>query len=520
MNLNSTDRAFHHRVIMGTAANLGGRAIVLATWFLLTPFLLYQLGATHYALWVLVGSFVSYGSLLDLGIGGALIKYIAEYRSRGELVAMRELVATSLCLYLGLGLAAILIGVAVAPLFPTLFHVAPDEQQLATMLVIVMAINVGVAIPSTATSAVLIGLQRYDLANLMGLIGTLSSALLTVIVLLLGGGVVGMVAVNIPITLLLQIPSIIVIRRIAPDLRFGLRGARRDRVRQVFSFSTSLFIGDIAGRLQLKTDEIVISAMLAIAAVTPYALARKLSEAASLVTGQFLKVLLPLASELHAVNDRVRLRALYLTSTRLTLAIFLPVACVLVIIPDIVLRTWVGPAYASSAPLVIILTLSGLVNISQSPAGSLLKGMGRPQLLAFAALGNGIANLGLSIALARPLGVTGVALGTLLPTAVECLGVVLPYAVRAVGVSFSEVLEQVVLPAFLPVVPAALALLVMRSTLPIATVAALIVVSGTTVLIYGGGYMVLATGAERTLVLDLLRRVACHFGLVTIGKAK
>ena len=294
------DARIRRQIITGTAANGIGKIIVLVTWFFLTPFILRQLGIEQYGLWVLVGSIVAYGSLLDFGIGGAVVKYVAEHRSRNDVEKARALIATSLWLYCGLGLLAIVVSIVLASLFPIVFHLSPEQSVTARWLVIVMGINVGVALPGAVASSVLKGLQRYEITNIISTVALFVSAIATVVVLLLGGGVVAMVTVNIPITLAVQIPSILAIRRIAPDLRFSWRGARRDLAWEVLSFSSSLFLNDVAGRLQSKTDELVIAASMAVSAVAPYSIARKLSEAAQLLTEQFLKVLLPIASSLRA----------------------------------------------------------------------------------------------------------------------------------------------------------------------------------------------------------------------------
>ncbi|MBA2676981.1 MAG: hypothetical protein H0U76_01070, partial [Ktedonobacteraceae bacterium] len=66
------DVPIRRRVLTSTITNYIGKIIALGTWFFLTPFILHQLGTTNYGLWTLVGSMVAYGSLLDLGIGGAV----------------------------------------------------------------------------------------------------------------------------------------------------------------------------------------------------------------------------------------------------------------------------------------------------------------------------------------------------------------------------------------------------------------------------------------------------------------
>jgi hypothetical protein len=62
----------------------------------------------------------------------------------------------------------------------------------------------------------------------------------------------------------------------------------------------------VSGQLRAKTDGIVIGAFLPIIAVTPYALAHKLSDIAQSLSSRFLKVLLPIASEFR--DDRTRLK--------------------------------------------------------------------------------------------------------------------------------------------------------------------------------------------------------------------
>jgi O-antigen/teichoic acid export membrane protein len=509
------DAVILHRVLRSTASNFIGKLITLGAGFLLTPVILHQLGAIHYGLWALVGSVVAYGSLLDLGIAGAVIKYVAAYRATGENEQAHSLVATALRLYSLLGLVAVAFSAVLAPIFPHLFNVLPHERALATALVLLSGISVGISIPCTLSIAVLRGLQRFDLVNLIGSIGTLLSLTAIVAVLRLGGGILGMVAVNIPVMLAMQVVSIWFINRAAPELRFGWRGAKRSWVRTILSFSSSLFVIDLATRLQTKTDEIVIGAFLPISSITPYSLARRLSEIAQILANQFMKVLLPLASELHAEDDRSRLRSLYTASTRLTLAIFLPIGCVLVILARAFLGVWVGAAYADYAHLVAILTLASLIVTSQWPAGAILQGMARHRLLAVTSTCTALANLALSIALLHPFGLTGVALGTLIPTAAEGLGFVLPYAMRVIGVSAAEALKEIFIPALLPAIPVAILLYALQQVVEPSSLLSIMVMAASGELVYMLGY--LSVGASqverqtyRRLALRTIRFAEAH----------
>ena len=133
-----------------------------------------------------------------LGIGGAVTKYVAEHRARGETTETRAVIGTGLRLYLALGAVIALIGVALSPLIPRWLGVPPDLVATATATTAAMSIGLGIAIPCTTATAVLRGLQRYDVAASISIVGSLSSAGLTLVALALGWGIVGIVVVGDP----------------------------------------------------------------------------------------------------------------------------------------------------------------------------------------------------------------------------------------------------------------------------------------------------------------------------------
>jgi O-antigen/teichoic acid export membrane protein len=496
------------RVLRNVASNYAAMLVSLGVGLFLTPFVLARLGATTYGLWVLVGSIVSYGSLLDFAISAAIIKYVAEHRARGEHEEARRMVATAVASYLVAGAIAAALAIAFAPAVASLIQVAPEQHATAARLVLLMGIGVALAIPCSTPTAVLRGLHRFDLAGLLNVVSTLVSAAGTVAVLLLGSGVLGLVAVNIAVLLLMQVPSVWLIYRVAPELRFGVRDASITRLRRVLSFSSSLFVMNTAGRLEAKTDEIVIGTLMPVRAVTPYALAHRLSDLPQLLTDQFMRVLLPLASELEAGAQREQLLRLYITATRLTLAAFLPLAGGLTVLAAPILTLWVGAEYADYGYLVGILTLASLIDTSQWPGGAVLQGMARHRPVALLSVASGIANLALSVILCRRLGLIGVAIGTLVPTAIVCLGLLQPYVMRVVGASAQQMVRQVYLPVLLPVPVMALALYGLRSAFHPASFAGVITVAGVGAVAYVGTYLGMTAPAyDREISARLLATV-------------
>jgi O-antigen/teichoic acid export membrane protein len=502
-----SSKEIRHQALFNAASNYVGKFAALAVWFFLTPFILHELGDDNYGLWALVGSIVAYGALLNFGIGTAVTKFVSQYRARGETEQARHLVATALCVYTAIGFAIVAISLFVAPWVPVWFNINPENHVTAERLTFLSGLGLGVSIPCSTASAVLRGLQRFDLLNIVNIAFTLLQAAVLITVLLLGFGVLGMAAATIVVRLVMQIPTIWFISHVAPELQFGWRGARSASVRTVTSFSWPIFIMQIGGQLETKTDQIVIGSFLPIRAVAPYSIAQRLSSLPQLITEQFLSLILPMASELHGRNDLVRLRKLYLTSTRLALAIFLPIGCCLILLAKPLLSLWVGAQYAQFSNVLTILVLASLIDMILWPAGLILQAMVRHRLSAFAALATGITNLLLSITLVQSHGLIGVALGTLVPTVLATFFVVLPYAMHVIGVNVKTVVAHIYYPVLLPVIPTVAALYVLVEAYPPTSFWSLGLISAAGIMVYGAVYLPFGAGElEREICNDIIHK--------------
>ncbi|HEX6979283.1 MAG TPA: oligosaccharide flippase family protein [Alphaproteobacteria bacterium] len=509
--------AIRRQVLIATAGNAAGKLVTVVLAFLLMPFLLHRLGELQYGLWILVGSTLAYVALLDLGIADAVTKYVAEHRARGEHARTNEVIAAAFRLYAVLGALALMLSAAFAPIFPGLFAIPASVHATAEVLVLLVGVQVAISIPCAVFAAILRGLQRFGVLNAVGVFGQLVSAAAIVWIVSRGGGLVEIAMASVLVSVGVHGLTAWCVRRLAPELRFGWRGARRGIVRKVVTFSSSMFAMQAASLVQMKAPEIVIGAFLSAGTVAPYAVARRLGLLPQVISDQFLKILVPLASQLDAEKDLRRLRSLYLVASRLTLVVLVLVAGPLVALAGPTLTVWIGPDYAVHAPLVVILTLAIAIETSQWPGMLILRGMARHHHLAVATIGMAVANLALSLLLVRPYGAVGVAVGTLVPIVAVCLGFVLPYTNRMLGVGARDVIRQILLPALLPAVPMAALLHVSGWVVETHAFVSLLATAAAGAAVYMAGYLGLAGDPERQLIRDVLRKTV---GILRFGAGR
>ncbi len=484
------------------------RVIALCINVFLTPFMLHTLGDTQYGLFVLISSFATQGAILDLGIAPAVMKYVAESHVTKDYNRGRSVIATALWLYSILALGVLLLAALIAALFPYIFNVPPQFRAATTIAVFLMGVQVAISIPMAISEAILWGSHQYERMQALSLFAILLAAMSTIVVLLAGGGIAWLFAANILAALVPQAIGIWLVGRSAPELSLGWRGARRDQVKPLLSYSMMTFVIQVASNLQTQIDEIVIGIFLPVSSVGGYYVARRISALPQMLSQPVLGAFIPLASQLNAQNDTTGLRELYLFGSRAILAICIPLLVAVVGLAGPLLALWVGTKYSTNAAVVVVLATASVLEVGYWPGRMILQGIGQHRGLAKAATFGAIANLGLSILLIHYYGVIGVAFGTLIPAIVVNIGYIWPYTMRTVGVSSLELLRRALVPALVPALPMMAVLYgIVHVFEPIglitvaATAAAGCVTYATTYLIFFAG------DQEQELVKKIIRRL-------------
>jgi O-antigen/teichoic acid export membrane protein len=132
----------------------------------------------------------------------------------------------------------------------------------------------------------------------------------------------------------------------------------------------------------------------------------------------------PVSSQLEARNDFVTLRRLIQLSVQSSFLILVPLAIFLFVFGGDLISLWVGPHYASTYPLLVLLTLGLGASATQCSAQSMLFGIERHKKLVWYRLGEGLSIVLIGSACLRIWGLVGFAVviaGTLMLTSLVLL---------------------------------------------------------------------------------------------------
>jgi O-antigen/teichoic acid export membrane protein len=280
--------------------------------------------------------------------------------------------------------------------------------------------------------------------------------------LLLGFGLVALVAA----TTAVRLTAYFIYRRnayrIFPPLHVRPSLFRRARLREVTAFSIYASVIDWANKLNYELDEIVIGVFLGAAPVAVWAVAHRVIAATQRLTNQGNAVLFPVVVDSDVRNNAARLQTVLLEGTRLSLATVAPIAVVLIVLGEPLVRGWVGPAMLGAVPVIQILAFAVALRVANATGTTLLKGSGQVRYLAMVNLATGLANVVLSALLVTRYGLVGVAIGTLVPIAASAIFIIFPAACRRVQLPVARALRHAIWPAAWPAVAVAFALAIVQ----------------------------------------------------------
>jgi O-antigen/teichoic acid export membrane protein len=481
------------------ARNVSTRYVAIfvdgAIGLVLLPFNVAHLGRAAYGLLMLATSVTWFFGVLDLGYGSALVKFIAQYRARRDRTALNEIVSTVAVIFAGLGLLCFAVMAVVAWRVGSLFNIDAKDVRTAQYLLLIIGGYLSVRFPLAVFGAVVNGFQRYYFNNLVSISTSLLVAAVNVGVLSAGYGLVTLVAATTTVRLLTLGIFAWNAYRAFPGLRVRTSLFRPERLREVSGFSVYMFVLDCAAKVNYSSDTMVIGAMLNTTAIAVWAVGQRLSVLAQQLTGQLNDALFPTVVDSHAGDRHDRLQLILLHGTRLSLALAAPLCLGLIAVAPALIQAWVGPQFSGSVLPAQLLLLVVLVRISTASANLILKGTGGHKLLAYTNSVTALVNVLLSIGLARPLGLVGIAVGTLIPVAASTLFVIYPAACRRVGLSIARPLMDSIWPAMWPALVMALVLWFARE-LPPGGLFGVAVHLAAGALVYLGLFLVVAIGAE------------------------
>lgn len=378
--------------------------------FLLAPIMISRLGLDAFGVWAVTGAFATYAGLLDLGIGRSLTRFIAVFDAAHEEHRIEQSVGLGLIATLLVGVLAAGVAALAAPFVSDQLGVL-DTGEMRIVLLSSVAIWTLNGLDEVLT-AVGIGMRNMVPPNIATSAGATINFVFSVVALALSSSLVVYALANAAAGVVALLPAFLAMRYVWRSPYLALPSTAL--VREVLVFSVKNQVGWLADLINFQTDKVIIALLVDIRAAAIYEIASRVVLAVRSVAVLSVSAMIPTAAARIVEEGREVIGTMYRRYTLRACAVAFPLFTVVSVTAPFLLIAWLKTAPGDAELLVPFLTLAYFVNITTGVGSTIAIGAGHPGIASANAALIAAMNVVLTLALAPPLGLWGVVLGTFL----------------------------------------------------------------------------------------------------------
>lgn len=422
------------KVVKGSLWTLFGQVAPLAVSLVATPFTIRLLGAEGYGVLILVGLIPTYLGFADLGMGLASTKFASEAYAAGdagrEARTVRTAAVIALCASVPVGLLVFLFSERIVTLFNVPEHLLWEASMALKVAAFTFVLNFLNSIFNTPQLTRL----RMDLNTFVTSGFRILGIAATPIVIYLGGGILGAVAVLCVASLLTLAGHIYVSGRLLPPL-FDIT-LDRNAIRPLLKFGGALVGAGVVGVLLVNAEKGILSVILSTTALAYYYVAFTLVNMMTMFSGAMVQSLLPAFSQLQGLERRQQLHSLYSRGIWMNVVWLIPISVFLALVAKPFFTLWAGEDFGRESTLPFYVMLFGIIfNVVAYLPHALILSSGRTDVIAKLYMLEIVPYISLVWLLTRSFGVAGAAAAWSIRAIVDA-ALMFGIANRIVGVEF------------------------------------------------------------------------------------
>lgn len=394
--------------------------VTAVTTYLLMPFNINKLGTENYGVWIIISSLTAYLFMLHLGTPMASVREMTQAIATKDHEKLNRVVASCAALYVGAGLAVLVLGLPLLWFFETHYVVAADLKSEARLTFVLAVLQTGLAFLATMPYAIFSAYEHFILKNWLMIGQLLIRAALNLVLVLWYPGFLSL-------SILMLVMSVVelllcwgYVFKSYPEIRPKPHHATMQTVKDIFGFSLYVFLMVIGSQLAFQTSPLIVGYFMTNADVPSVAVPNALMLILTQFIGGIAAVIMPVATNLQSLDKSHELQAVFLRWSKVAVAVSICACLFLIVFGPAFLKYWIGNAYATASGDVLqILAVSYLIFLpARGVAMPILMGLGNAKWPTIATLISGVLNLVLSVWWANTYGLLGVAWGMAIPNIV------------------------------------------------------------------------------------------------------
>lgn len=340
-----------------------------------TPFMLRTMGQNEYGLYSLVASVISYLTILDLGLGNAVIRYTAEFRAKGKKEEQYEMFGMFFIIYLVIGLVAVVAGLALYFNVDRMFNAtmtATDLEKVRVMMLLLI-FNLAFSFPMSVYGSIITAYERFVFPRVINIIRIILNTIVMICLLKMGYKAIAMVVVQTIFNVLTLIINYIYCK-VKLDVKLHFRRFNFSFLKEVLIYSFWIFLNVIMDKIYWSTGQFVLGIYVSTVAVAVFAVSIQLQQMYMQFSMAISTVFLPKVTSLVANNaSHESISDLFIRTGRIQFIVMSIVLSGFIVFGRQFINLWVGNEYSSVYTICILFFVSLLIPLIQNMGITILQ---------------------------------------------------------------------------------------------------------------------------------------------------
>lgn len=383
-----------------------------------TPLMMRLLGQSEYGLYNTVASTISMLSILNLGFSSSYIKYFAKYKTENDQIAINKLNGLFLIIFIIIGAIAFACGLFLTFHLDIVFNtgLTSSELKIAKTLMLLLTINLAISFPMSVFSNIISANERFIFLKLLGMLKTVGGPLVTIPLLLLGKGSIGVVTTTLLISLIVDAVCVYYVLCILRN-RFLFRDFEKGIFTSLFGYTAFIAINIIVDQINWNIDKILLGRYKGTVAVAIYSVGSTLQTYyqmfSTAISGLFTPRIHQITNSISDIREQnKKISDLFVRIGRIQYLILGLVCLELIFFGKEFIKYWAGPEYDDAYYVALLLIIPVTIPLIQNLGIEIQRAQNKHRFRSFAYATMALINLLLSIYLCQIYGPTGAAFGT------------------------------------------------------------------------------------------------------------
>lgn len=379
-----------------------------------TPIMIRLLGQSEFGLYSLIGSLVAYLSVLDMGLGNTIVRYVSRNRAVGDKRSESELNGLFLAIYSVIGLITLIVGSILYFNVDNMFGatLSADQIERAKIMMILLIFNIAISFPLSVFASLMQAYERFIFLRIFNIISVLLKPIIALPFLFMGYGAVTLVVTATIVNIACLLTNVYYCFKYL-DIHFSRGYFEKAFLYEISGYAFFIFLNAIMDKIYWGTGQFILGMVSGTIQVAIYAIAMQFMNMYMQFSNAINGVLLPKVTMMVANGaTKIELTNLMIKIGRLQYIIIGYILVMFFLVGKEFIYLWAGENYLSAYPMILILMIGLLIALVQNAGIAILQAMNLNCYRMTAYTIVAVINIFTSVILAKMYGGLGCAIST------------------------------------------------------------------------------------------------------------